>query len=57
MTRDLDVTCRSTFYNYEEMENILNEIIKTETDCFFEYSLDNIKKHKKIMLIQAILLK
>jgi len=35
MTRDLDVTVRSTVYSLKEMENILYEILKTETDCFF----------------------
>lgn len=44
MTRDLDVTCRSTIYQLKEVENIFNEIINTKTDCFFTYSLDSIKK-------------
>lgn len=44
MTKDLDVTYKSPVYSLEEMESILNEILKTETDCFFCYTLDNIKK-------------
>lgn len=35
MTRDLDVTVRSTVYSLEEIQSILHEIIKTKTDCFF----------------------
>lgn len=38
------MTFKSPVYSLEEMECILNEILKTETDCFFCYTLDNIKK-------------
>lgn len=44
MTRDLDVTIRSTIYSLDEIQDILHEIIKTKTDCFFEYSIGSIKK-------------
>jgi len=44
MTRDLDVTYRSTIYGIEEIRKILIEIIETETDSFFDYSLENIRR-------------
>lgn len=40
MTRDLDVTCKSTVYSLEEMKRILQEVIETKTESFFDYTID-----------------
>lgn len=40
MTRDLDVTCKSTVYSLEEMKKILQEVIETKTESFFDYTID-----------------
>ncbi|MDD3746037.1 MAG: nucleotidyl transferase AbiEii/AbiGii toxin family protein [Anaerostipes sp.] len=60
MTRDLDITCRSTIYNLDEVRSILKEIIQTKTKSFFEYKLVNIKEAQEddkysgfIVLLQA----
>jgi hypothetical protein len=42
MTRDLDATYRSTIYNVEEMREIIQEVVNTQTESFFEYSLENL---------------
>jgi len=44
MTRDLDATYRSTIYDTQEMYRIIQEIVDTQIDSFFEYSLKNLKK-------------
>lgn len=46
-TRDLDVTCRTTIYDISEMENIVNKVLKTPSDSFFEYELADIKQAQK----------
>ena len=43
MTRDLDATYRSTIYDTQEMYRIIQEIVDTQIDSFFEYSLKNLK--------------
>lgn len=42
MTRDIDVTCKSTIYSLEEMENILQTIVETKSESFFDYSIDRV---------------
>lgn len=42
MTRDIDVTCKSTIYSLEEMENILQIIVETKSESFFDYSIDRV---------------
>lgn len=43
MTRDLDATFRSTIYNIEDMRGIIQEVVNTQMDSFFEYSLGKLK--------------
>ena len=42
MTRDIDVTCKGTIYSLEEMENILQTIVETKSESFFDYSIDRV---------------
>jgi len=42
MTRDIDITCKSTIYSLEEMENILQTIVETKSESFFDYSIDRV---------------
>jgi len=41
-TRDVDFTFCSTIYNKNEIEKIINDIIATKEECFFNYELINI---------------
>lgn len=43
MTRDLDLTCRTTIYKEDTIKEILLEVINTPHPTFFEYSLDHIR--------------
>ena len=43
MTRDIDVTCRSTVYSLNDMVTILSEVINSPIETFFHYSLTSIK--------------
>lgn len=39
MTRDIDITCKSTIYSLDEMKTILQEVIETKSESFFDYSI------------------
>lgn len=39
MTRDIDITCKSTIYSLDEMKIILQEVIETKSESFFDYSI------------------
>lgn len=43
-TRDIDLTFCSTIYSKNEIEAILNDIIKIENDCFFDFEVSSIKE-------------
>ena len=45
-TRDIDFTFNSTIYNIEQVKEILNDIINTETESFFKYEISNIKEEQ-----------
>lgn len=42
MTRDIDITCKSTIYSLDEMKTILQEVIETKSESFFDYSIGRV---------------
>lgn len=46
-TRDIDLTCRTTIYSEKDIKKIIQEILITPTDSFFEYSLLSVRKAQK----------
>lgn len=45
-TRDIDFTYNSTIYDIDQVKKILEDIISTETDSFFDYKIVNIKEEQ-----------
>lgn len=47
MTRDVDMTYKSTIYQKEEIETVINNIIYGDYPSLFNYSISNIEQSQE----------